>query len=189
MKSFLKPFETLFRPKPNETGYRTKKRYVLVMLANLAYGGFSILLFFFQVYSFFWMSEISGNGDLPRPNVGGGRMRDPFLFLSSPQNIVYLIGGIIAIVAGMALWQIMREKEIKSVKQVTAAKLLLPDEKAVVETLKRFNFELTQAKLANETGLNKVQVHRAVKRLETKGAIEKHGYGLTNKIILKKDFF
>ena len=83
----------------------------------------------------------------------------------------------------------MSEKEIKAVKQVTTAKLLLPDELAVVDTLKKFDFELTQSKLAKETGLNKVQIHRAIKRLESKGALEKHNYGLTNKIILKKEFF
>jgi len=33
-----------------------------------------------------------------------------------------------------------------------------------------------------------VQVHRAIKRLEAKGVLEKHDYGLTNKIILKKEF-
>ncbi|MFH1586999.1 MAG: MarR family transcriptional regulator, partial [Candidatus Diapherotrites archaeon] len=63
----------------------------------------------------------------------------------------------------------------------------LPDEKALIETLKKFNYELTQSQLTKESGLTKVQVHRAVKKLEDKGVLEKHDYGLTNKIILKKE--
>jgi len=55
--------------------------------------------------------------------------------------------------------------------------------------LRSSHYESTQSRLAKETGLGKVQVHRAIKRLEAKGLIEKHDYGLTNKILLKKELF
>lgn len=173
--------------KPLETLKASKKKYFALMIACFIYGGFSLISFLFQIYSFFWLSS-STNGDLPKPGMGR-IMRDPLMFLNSPQNISYLIGGLIAILAGLAIWHLTRQKELKAVRQETTAKLLLPDEKRIIETLKTFDFELTQAKLTKETGLNKVQVHRAIKNLEAKGALEKHSYGLTNKIILKKEFF
>jgi len=171
--------------KQDETFFRAKKRYIAVMVASFLYGGYSLLQFIYNIYSFFWMSEV-----VPTMAVKGvGRMaRDPMVFLSSPQNITNPIGGIVAIIAGLAIWFLIREKELKAVRQETAKKLMLPDERAVIDALKKFDLELTQSKIAIETGLTKVQVHRAVKRLELKGAVEKHGYGVTNKIILKKDF-
>ena len=65
----------------------------------------------------------------------------------------------------------------------------MPDEKKIIDVLKASSFESTQSKIVRETGLSKVQAHRAIKRLESKGVLEKHDYGLTNKIILKKELF
>lgn len=194
--------------KPDETLFRLKKKYVAIMLLCFLYGGFSILLFLTQFYTAVWRSEIVGVGsfeseiaDLNRdfnrfPDVrpagfdGSLRVpRDPWAALTSPTILSYLASGIIAILAGIAIWNLIREKEIKSVKHATASNLLLPDERAVVKVLKESNYELTQSRLAKETGLSKVQVHRAIKRLEAKGVLEKHDYGLTNKIILRKELF
>jgi uncharacterized membrane protein len=194
--------------KPDETIFKVKRKYVAVMLLCFLYGGFSLLLFLSQLYAVFWRSEIAGgmpfengindlNNDLNRfpegrPGSPEGLLRfprDPLAILTSPNLLTYLVSGVVAILAGMTIWSLIREKEIKSIKQATASNMLLPDEKAVVETLKKFDYELTQSKLVKETHLSKVQVHRAIKRLESKGVLEKHGYGLTNKIILKKEFF
>ena len=197
--------------KQAETVFKAKKRYLAIMLLCFLYGGFSIFFFLYNTYSIFWMSEIAAPegfgqqindanrfvraaGDenrFFRPERDGlARLAsDPMAMLSSPQTITYLIGGIIALLAGIAIWQLVREKEIKTAKQEIAKNLLLPDEKAVIEVLRKFDFELTQAKIAKETGLSKVQVHRAIRRLESRGMVEKHEYGLTNKIILKKEFF
>ncbi|OQA30230.1 MAG: hypothetical protein BWY55_00933 [archaeon ADurb.Bin336] len=85
--------------------------------------------------------------------------------------------------------KITRKNEIKKIKQETTDYLLLPEEKKVIEILKKNDYSLPQNKITKETGLTKVQVHRVLKRLETKGLIEKYEYGLTNKIVLKKEFF
>lgn len=183
------------------------------MLLCFIYGGFSLILFLFQIYSVFWMAEVAdfpdegariadinvydlNARDLNRADAWNGRenspirMRtNPFAMLTSPANLSYLIGGLVAIVAGLTIGGLIREREVKRVKKETADNLLLPDEKAVVEVLKNSNYESTQSKIVKETGLGKVQVHRAVKRLEAKGALEKHNYGITNKIILKKELF
>jgi uncharacterized membrane protein len=109
--------------------------------------------------------------------------------LVSPVSLSWLIGAMVSILAGMAIWNITREKERKSIRQETADNLLLPDEKKIIDALKKSKYEMKQSSLAKETGLSKVQVHRAVKRLESRGILEKHAYGLTNKIILNKKLF
>jgi len=180
------------------------------MVLCFLYGGFAILLFLFLLYSAMWMPEqanlwgVGGrNPDLNRASPEdinrfpdfNRTMRmprsffDPWGFFSSPLALAFLVSGVISLIAGMTIWSLVREKEIKSVKQQTANNLLLPDERKVIDALKASDYELTQSKMARETGMSKVQVHRALKRLESKGVIEKHGYGLTNKIILRKEFF
>jgi uncharacterized membrane protein len=95
----------------------------------------------------------------------------------------------ISILAGLSIWQITRVRELKKLKQETTDNLLLPDEKTIIHFLKENGFESTQSRLVKETGLSKVQVHRILSRLEAKGVLEKHKYGLTNKIVLKKELF
>lgn len=191
--------------KPDETIFRAKKKYVFVMILCFLYAGFSIISFSYDVYSRFWVKEVVGAppfremriNDFNDSNSRAGqqaaprqfRNPDPFEILTSPQSLTYLLGGIVSIIAGITIWFLIREKEIKGIKEQTADNLMLPDEKAVINYLKRSGFESTQAKLAKETGLNKVQVHRVLKRLEAKGIVQKHVYGLTNKIILKKELF
>ncbi len=190
--------------KPNETIFKAKKKYVAIMILCFLFAGFSIISFINHLYGFFWQTSIGepprfqdrfGDSNSPRGietarDANFARISaDQMARLASPQALEYLLGGIISILAGITIWGLIREKEIKSIKQETANNLLLPDEKAIIDELKRNGFESTQAKLAKETGLNKVQVHRAIKRLESKGVLEKHEYGLTNKIILKKELF
>lgn len=189
--------------KPDETIFKVKKRYLAIMLLCFLYGGFSILSFLSQAYTFFWLSELprpgyedlnrnvldSNNFIAERPRGVGVAARDPMTLLSSPTTLMQLVGGLIAIFAGIAIWKLVRDKEIKTIKQHASDNLLLPDEKRVVDVLKESNYESTQSRIVKQSGLSKVQVHRAIKRLESKGVLEKHGYGLTNKIILKKEFF
>ncbi len=189
--------------KPTETIFKAKKRYVTVMILCFLYGGFAIIMSLFLIYASIWMpggglhneSLQNGIGDLNNLQKGDGSrgmpfMRppfDPIQLITSPLLLTFLGSGIIALLAGITILSLVREKEIKSIKKQTVDSLLLPDEKALIETLKKFNYELTQSQLAKESGLTKVQVHRAIKKLEDKGVIEKHNYGLTNKIILKKE--
>lgn len=184
----------------------------MVILLCLLYGGYGVVSFASQAYFAFWLPDVAApardanfidanfndmnrnfpdaNGFAPRGDRFESMIsRDPLALVTSPNEISNLIGGIISIIAGVTLWGIVREKEIKSIKQQTASNLLLPDEKKIIDVLKSSHFESTQSRLTKETGLGKVQVHRTIKRLEAKGIIEKHDYGLTNKIILKKELF
>lgn len=185
-----------------ETFFKSDRKYAIIMLLCFIYGGFSIIYFLFQAYASFWIGSITeanfndfnvnedSNDFKPRGGGGGFRLpRDPFMLLVSPFGLSYLIGGIISIMAGISILNLTRKKEIKKVKEIASQNLLLPDEKALVEALKDSDYELTQSKLVKETGLTKVQVHRALKKLEAKELLKKHEYGLTNKIILKKEIF
>ncbi|VVB75814.1 Uncharacterised protein [uncultured archaeon] len=198
--------------KSSDNIFGFKKRHFLVIILCFIYGGYGVVTFASQAYAAFWLPDagvlardanfIDANfndanrlsndangfflrGDRFEPRI----IRDPFALVTSPNEISHLIGGIISLLAGVTLWGIVREKEIKSIKQQTASNLLLPDEKKIIDVLKSSHYESTQSRLAKETGLGKVQVHRTIKRLEAKGIIEKHDYGLTNKILLKKELF
>ncbi|MFA6269247.1 MAG: hypothetical protein WCW13_05885 [archaeon] len=199
--------------KPIETILNKKNRENIVMWVSLLYGGFAIILFLMDLYSVIWLegSVFSQNTELraidsnfisldvnhPDNNrfdnnhsFPGGRIPfGPTRNLFSPSSILVLVSGIISLASGLTIMNILRKHEIKKIKQETADYLLLPDEKKVIEVLKEGGYSLPQNKITKESGLNKVQVHRVLKRLESKGLIEKHEYGLTNKIVLKKELF
>lgn len=190
--------------KQTETFFKTKKRYVAIMVLCFLYGGFSLLLFVTEAYTRFWRTEIV-NEPIPNPRLMDANRfsdsdfnrglppfrfpHDPVALLTSPTSLSYLLAGILCIVAGLAIWNLIREKESKKIKQETANHLLLPEERLVIDALKSLGLEATQSRLTKETGLNRVQVHRTINRLEAKGVVEKHKYGLTNKILLKKGIF
>lgn len=190
--------------KQTETIFRKERFFAVVMVLCFLYGGYSILSFGFQGYASFTRPDLPfngkdanfldrNNGEFPDANFFRDiRQRGPrnrLEFIYAPLSLSYLFGGIVSLLAGISILAMLREKEHKDIKRKMAGELLLPDEKKLIEALKKAGSEMTQSKLAMETGLSKVQVHRAVKRLESKGVIEKHRYGLTNKIVLKKGLF
>lgn len=196
--------------KPNETIFGKNKKEYAVMLLCFLYAGFALLSLSLTLYSTYRIPFRADRADFnvlkiekstPTPrDLNWGRFNhypqrlkrefsDPIAFLTSPLVIIYSASGFLSLFAGITIWSLIRKKEFKHIKQQTADNLLLPDEKKVINALKQSNFELTQSKLVKVTGMSKVQVHRAVKRLEQKGVLEKHSFGLTNKIILKKEFF
>ncbi|MFH0955027.1 MAG: MarR family transcriptional regulator [Candidatus Micrarchaeota archaeon] len=195
--------------KQAETGFKTKKKYVLIMVLCFLYGGFALFLFATEAYTAYWRADILNTSRFGPPDdfnrgqppdfnrladnnqnsVAGRFPRDPVAALTSPAALIELFGGIISLLAGLGIWNLIREKEIKKIKEETANHLLLPEERAIIEAVKKSGLESTQARLAKETGLSRVQIHRTLNRLEAKGLLEKHKYGLTNKIILKKEIF
>ena len=63
----------------------------------------------------------------------------------------------------------------------------MPEEKAVVELLKKNDNAMTQKEIAIELGLSKVKAHRIIKRLEQKKVVKKFDYGMTNKVKLESN--
>lgn len=197
--------------KPLETLIESKKTQKAIMWLSLLYGGFAIILFIMDIYSAIWFgsSFIARDGpklddtnalinsdfnfndqiDSNRPAPGPRMQMTPLRAVSSPASLLILFSGLISLASGITIMNITRKHEIKKIKQDTAEYLLLPEEKKVIEVLKENDYSLPQNRITKESGLTKVQVHRVLKRLEAKGLIEKHEYGLTNKIVLKKEFF
>ncbi len=95
-------------------------------------------------------------------------------------------GGIVLIIAGMAIWYLTNEKEIKTAKDGVTNSLLLPEEKIILEELKKQGGQFTQKKLARETGLTKVKIHRVLNKLEEKNLIKRHPYGSTKMVVIEK---
>jgi len=65
--------------------------------------------------------------------------------------------------------------------------LLSPDEKLIMEELKKAGGELTQKNLTEITGYSRVKTHRVIQKLEEKKIVRKIPNGQTNKIILEKE--
>jgi uncharacterized membrane protein len=192
-----------------ETIIDSKKTHKAIMWLSLLYGGFAIIFFLMDFYSAVWIGGsffinpdqnnlhdqndfVNTPDNLRDTNFLAPNHRPqmtPLRIISSPASILLLLSGLISILSGITIMRITKKHEIKAVKQEATEYLLLPEEKKVIEVLKKNDYSLPQNKITKESGLTKVQVHRVLKRLETKGLIEKHEYGLTNKIVLKKEFF
>jgi uncharacterized membrane protein len=174
-------------------------RHYIVMVLLFLVGGFSFFLYMFQVYSVFWGTETSASvREMEIQNnsplqINRSFLRDGFReplkpesLLTSPFNLILLLAGITSTIGGISVWQLTREKELKSIKENITSLLLTPEEKAIIEELKKANGRLNQNQLVRKTGFSKVKVHRALVRLETRKIIKKYPYGLTNKIVLEK---
>jgi len=165
-----------------------------------------MLLFLFQLYSAFWGEEtFNFFGGKPVQNISEELNRSypddfnrsfprernvqpmtPEAILTSPFSLMLLFAGIISTVGGISVWQLTREKELKSMKEDITSLLMTPEEKAIVDELKRANGKMNQNQLVKRTGFSKVRIHRALVRLETRKIIKKYPYGLTNKVVLEK---
>jgi uncharacterized membrane protein len=186
--------------KQNETGGKIKNksrfsRHFYIMILCLLVGGFAITSFFIQLYTSVWDFEafVSRSSFRPIDNFTNESIRQPFpqvsrqLLAFSPNSIITLITGVILIFAGISIWSITREKEMKMAKEHITKLLLLPEERSVIDELKKSGGQMAQSQIVIKTGMSKVKVHRAVKNLALKGIVKKYEYGLTNKIILEKD--
>ena len=189
-----------------EKGY---KKYVVIMILCFLFGGYSLILYLMQIYSIFWQTEtvigIRREGEIfPTPifsrdlreenisnrtNVPMPRnfvIENPSSLLFSPFSLTFLIMGIISLLSGISIWNLIREKEIKSTKKAILDVFLLPEEKKVINEIEKYGGSLTQSEIVKSTGFSRVKVHRIIKNLERKNLIIKQQYGMTNKILLKK---
>jgi len=180
------------------------KKYVAVMILCFLFGGFSIGFYLLQAYSAVWQEDI---GRIIRGETGGippmpvfnesnftnatafNRTRfsiNPYSALISPISLILLLTGVASLVAGFTIWNLVREKEIKSTKKAMLDIFLLPEEKKVMEEIEREGGSIKQNEIVRNTGFSRVKVHRIIKNLEKKNLIMKQQYGMTNKIALKK---
>ncbi|MFH0949102.1 MAG: MarR family transcriptional regulator [Candidatus Aenigmatarchaeota archaeon] len=182
------------------------KKHNIVMILCFILGGFSIMLYFFQVYDTFWRVENfstrfeNNSTEINRPFMGlnnSGINRsfererllteNPATRLTSPISIMLLFNGIILLLGGISIWGLTRDRELKSTKEKITSLLLMPEERMIIEELKKSKGSITQSQLVKNTGMSKVKAHRIVNRLAAKGIVKKYPYGLTNKIVLEKE--
>jgi uncharacterized membrane protein len=179
-----------------------RNKQLLLMYTSFVYGGVCFALFFqeafavlaFQSRPFSNMTFIENeshewiNGSSPNDSPRDFRMRSfssPFSSINPSMLLFYLFGGTFAIANGIFLHKsIDKKKEIKS-KFSVMEKLLTKEEKRIVELLRDGNGEVLQSEITRNLSLSRLKVHRILTRLEKKGIIEKHPYGMTNKIFLK----
>ena len=115
------------------------------------------------------------------------RRVDPMEAILSPFMILYLLGGIICVSNGLAIRQLTHEKEIKKMRADLTELFLNPEEKRIMEELKKAGGELTQKNLTEITGYSRVKTHRVIQKLEEKKIVRKIPNGQTNKVILEKE--
>lgn len=165
-----------------------QKRYVSVMILCFIFGGYFLFSSFYQARAF---SLGTGSGVFPEPpNLPNGFNESRLNRVARQNPLTAAIplqigGGIVLIIAGMSIWYLTNEKELKIVKDYVTNSLLLPEEKTVLKELKKQGGQLTQKKLAMETRLTKVKVHRVLNRLEEKRLIKRHPYGSTRMVVLE----
>ena len=172
-----------------------KNKYIAVMILCFIFGGYFILTYISQVYFAYGAEQvaerngrdfnISGSPDaLNRTLPARG---DPqFNRIFSSNQLINLLSGIMFIVAGISVARLSREREMKVIKEEITDIFLLPEEKEVMELLRRSAEGATQNELVRKTGLSKVKVHRILSKLETRGIVKRHPYGLTKKVVLAK---
>ena len=187
------------------------RKYAVVMILCFLFGGFSIIMYLMQVYSVFWRNDIvlplgQGNISFPAPvenfafrenatnetgnNTTALRRRfpneEPSVMLSSPNSLMLLLTGIVSLLAGLSLWSLIREKEIRSTKKMIFDSFLLPEEKKVLSEIEKRGGSATQSEISRNTGLSRVKIHRIIKNLEKKNLVKKQPYGMTNRIVLER---
>ena len=173
-------------------------KYSIVMVLLFFVGGFSLILYIFQAYSVFWGAEtftlirerLTQNNSLQsnRSFVGERliELSNPEAVLASPLSLMLLFVGVTSTAGGVSIWHLAREKELKFVKEGITSLLLTPEERSIIEELKKASGKLNQNQLVKKTGFSKVKVHRALVRLEMRKIIKRYPYGLTNKVVLEK---
>jgi len=100
-------------------------------------------------------------------------------------TVIFFIGMVLSFIAANELSK--KHEDIVEVVEEKNFDFLMPEEKAVVELLKKNDNAMTQKEIAIELGLSKVKAHRIIKRLEQKKVVKKFDYGMTNKVKLESN--
>jgi len=195
--------------KQGETSNKVKqeyRKYFILGLFCFGFGFSSIILNLLMIGGPFHVARfLSWSGTGPRPNITRNAnfsyteenetvflLRRPMersmlpVSFFSPTMIVSMITFVMCMVAGFALINLAREKEIKHEKKKLIDTFLLPDEKTVINEIESNGGSMTQIQIAKSTGFSRVKVHRIIRSLEGKKLITKKEFGMTNKIVLEK---
>jgi len=168
-----------------------RRKYIAVMFLCFILGGYFIFSYFSEVYFFYTRGEIinniTENRNFSRFNESVGAPPRGFSPIQpfSINQLAQLIGGLVFIIAGMSIWYLIREKEMNILKEELTNNFLMPEEKTIIEELKKSGGESTQKELTGRTGFSKSKIHRILKKLENNNMIDSYPYGMTKKIVIK----
>ncbi len=171
-----------------------KKKFMAVMFLCFIFGGYFLVNFVSQVYDFWFRNAMfDGMNASMLPTPPNGNLTEGFRDFRMQMNrqfpsesLIDLLGGVAFIIAGISMWYLIREKETGLLREEVEKALLLPEEKSVMEELKKAGGELTQKELSNRTGMPKVRLHRVLSRMEKKSVISRYPYGMTKKVVIEK---
>lgn len=170
------------------------------MILCFIYGGISLVVFTYQV-GFQFQSAFHRNRTVQVDGSAEIHSRFSNSTFPTPQwqtirsfrrisinfaTSILGIGAIISILAGVALYDLLKKEEKKELTKSLINTMTTPDEKLIIKALEESGGEMTQSELVKSTKLSKVKVHRIVKRLEGLEIVSKYPYGMTNKIKLEK---
>jgi hypothetical protein len=172
-------------------------QYAAIMILCFIFGGYFLLHYFSNLFMLLParppnppMDEFNNSSGLfnasNRTFAGEAAFRNNIFEPFSPNSLMILLGGIVSVSGGVAIWQLGREKELKTVREDLTSLLLTPEEKKVTDELRKAGGSMAQNELVRKTQLSKVKVHRVLTRLESKNIIKKYSYGITNKIVLEQ---
>lgn len=182
-----------------------KKFQEIIFISCFVFSVVCFILFISQVYSFAASPNPPVNNKPLQNNSNPPQMQPPAqedFFKGIPKGsplmlLVFLLGFVITFLAGIVIYQQQDKKEKKNIrkellknkkeaKSKVINQMLLPEEKFMVKILEDNKGERTQSDLVKKSKLNKLKVSRILKKLESLKIIEKHPYGMTNNIRLKK---
>ena len=157
------------------------------LLLCIVFSVISAVIFAYQVYAF----ATKGSAPAP-PNDAPTRPQPPddlFRGVSrdSPVFLFYsFIGIVTSALSAVAIYRSIILKEKDGVKQTVTIVKVQPDGKRLVKLLQDNKGTLTQSELVRKSGMDKLRVSRALRRLEKLNVVRKHPYGMTNNITLEQ---
>jgi uncharacterized membrane protein len=176
-----------------------KGKYMVIVVMCFIFGGYFILSSAVRMQSIiaigglpddaFFDRNITGTDSGPGPNESrifmmaqGGL--PPF---GAGTAFMDIAAGVMFIIAGLSVFRLVREDDIKVIRGELTDSMLLPEEKLIIAQLRKSGGEMTQKEITQSTGLSKVRIHRVLAKLEGKKIVRRHPYGMTKKIVLEKN--
>lgn len=150
---------------------------------NIAIGLVAIIIIFVLIYSLPTYFQENASEQC----VVNGECQHELQYESLTTLIPIFLGIGFIIGVGAFYFLYKGETTVKKLKPETLLPLLNKDERKIISKLIDRKGEAIQTELSKIEGLGKVKVHRIVKKLEKRGAVEIEAHGKTNLIKLKKE--
>jgi len=153
-----------------------------IAIGSLVCGGFLLFLYALFAYFLLWQNTFLPYIDTPTAFSS----LTPASALLTPRALLWVFCGMMFMLNGFYLLSFARKQEFKEHKTFVLSTLLSDGEQLVFNELKKNGGVLTQRELYGALGMSPVKMHRIIARLEQKGVIKAHPFGMTKKIVLQQ---